>query len=79
VRRRTQAPPPLPEGCCLTGLRRRRRRMARVRADRTQQFPGANQLNSHYRGAPRRTRLTMTRRMTAPRNDTSKLGPLKLL
>jgi len=39
----------------------------------------ANELNSDYRGAPRRTKLTIANRMTAPRNDTSKLGTLKLL
>ena len=33
---------------------------------------------SHYRSAPRRATLTMSRRMTAPRSETSKLAGLKL-
>jgi hypothetical protein len=36
-------------------------------------------MRSHYARALRRMKLTTTRSMTAPRNETSKLGRLKLL
>ena len=48
-------------------------------AVRYRKFLSANESNSHYRGTPRRTRLTIASRITAPRNETSKLAVLKLL
>jgi hypothetical protein len=52
-----------------------------VGALRAQPTPAAcsSRTAAHYRGTPRRTRLTTASRMTAPRNETSKLGTLKLL